>query len=66
MSVGRDTIREALLATVGVVVFIAFLVAAGSISPDGIDTTGAYVIVGGIVAFILTMALIGVFFIGDD
>ncbi|MGM0399208.1 MAG: DUF7472 family protein [Halobacteriota archaeon] len=66
MSVGRDTIREALLATVGVVVFIAFLVAGGSISPDGIDTTGAYVIVGGIVAFILTMAVIGVFFIGDD
>jgi hypothetical protein len=65
MSVGRDTIREALLATVGVVVFIAFLVAAGTISPNGLTTTGAYVIVGGIVAFILTMAVIGLLFLGD-
>ena len=65
MSVDRDTIREALLATVGVVVFLAFLIAAGSISPDGLTETGAYVILGGIVAFILTMAAIGLFFIEE-
>jgi len=65
MSVGRDTIREALLAAVGVVVFIAFLVAAGTMSPDGLTTTGAYTIIAGIVAFIVTMAAIGVFFLGD-
>ncbi|MFW5938611.1 MAG: DUF7472 family protein [Halanaeroarchaeum sp.] len=65
MSVDRDTIREALLATVGVVVFIAFLVVAGTISPDGLTPTGAYIIVGGIVAFILTMAVIGLFFLDE-
>ena len=65
MSVGRDTIREAMLATVGVVVFIVFLVAAGTISPNGITETGAYIIVAGIVAFILTMAIIGILFIDE-
>lgn len=65
MSVDRDTIREALLATVGVVVFLAFLIAAGTISPDGLTATGAYLILGGIVAFILTMAGIGLFFIEE-
>ncbi|MFB6070000.1 MAG: hypothetical protein ABEJ76_03175 [Halanaeroarchaeum sp.] len=64
-SVGRDTIREAALAAVGVVVFLAFLVAASVLSPNGVSTAGAYTIVGGIVAFVLTMAVIGVVFLGE-
>ena len=66
MSVGRDTIREALLATVGVVVFLAFLVAAATVSPDGMGPTGGYVAVAGIVAFVLTMGIIGIFFLDTD
>ncbi|MFB6133021.1 MAG: hypothetical protein ABEJ44_06425 [Halanaeroarchaeum sp.] len=66
MTVGRDTIREAALASVGVVVFLAFLVAAAMLSPNGIGEAGAYVMVGSIVAFVLAMAVIGVLFIDKE
>lgn len=65
MSTGRDTIRDALIAAVGVVIFIAFLVAAGMQSSGVMSTTGAYLIIAGIVAFILSMAVIGIVFLGD-
>ncbi|MFB6113162.1 MAG: hypothetical protein ABEJ58_03535 [Halodesulfurarchaeum sp.] len=66
MSVDRDTLRDAGLATVGVVVFIAFLIAGASMSVNGIGRTGAFVIVGGIVAFVVVMAVIGVLFLGEE
>ena len=50
------------MAAIGVVVFIVFLVAAGLLSPGVISAAGAYVIVAGIVAFIVVMAGIGVYF----
>ncbi|MFB6133495.1 MAG: hypothetical protein ABEJ55_00715 [Halanaeroarchaeum sp.] len=65
MSTGRDTIRDALIAAISVVIFIAFLVVAGTQSTGTMSTTGAYLIVGGIVAFILSMAAIGILFLGD-
>ena len=66
MAVERDTLLEAGLATVAVVVFIAFLVAASLMSGDGVSETGAFLIIGGIVAFALVMAAFGLFFFGDD
>ncbi|MFB6094757.1 MAG: hypothetical protein ABEJ77_07430 [Halanaeroarchaeum sp.] len=66
MSVGRDTIREGALAAVGVAVFAVFLLAAASLSADGITTTGAYVIIAGIAAFVLTTAGIGIVFLDTD
>jgi hypothetical protein len=66
MSVERDTLRDAGLATIGVVVFIAFLIAGGSMSSNGVGQTGAFLIVGGIVAFVLVMAAIGLLFLGED
>lgn len=66
MSVERETLREAALATVGVAVFIAFLVAGGSASGNGVGENGAFLMVGGIVAFIVVMAVIGIVFMDED
>jgi hypothetical protein len=63
MNVERETLRDAALATFGVLVFVAFLVA-GSLMGNGM--TGALLIVGGIVAFIVLMGAIGLVFLGDD
>ena len=65
MDVERDTIRDAALATVGVVVFIAFLVAGSLMGADNGNSTGAFLIIAGIVAFIVLMGVIGLLFLGD-
>ncbi len=66
MSVERETLRDAALATVGVLVFIGFLVAGSLMGADNGNQTGAFLIIGGIVAFIVVMGAIGLLFLGDD
>jgi len=66
MAVERETLRAAGLATIGVAVFIAFLIVGGSMSSNGIGRTGAFLMIGGIVAFTLLMAVFGIFFLDED
>ncbi len=65
MDVERDTIRDAVLATIGVVVFIAFLIAGSLMGAENGNPTGAFVIIAGIVAFVVVMGAIGLLFLGD-
>jgi hypothetical protein len=65
MNVERDTIRDAALATVGVVVFIGFLVVGSLMGAASGNQTGALLIVAGIVAFVILMGAIGLLFLGD-
>ncbi|MFB6266768.1 MAG: hypothetical protein ABEI31_03835 [Halodesulfurarchaeum sp.] len=66
MAVERETLRDAALATVGVVVFIAFLIAGGLMHAGNGGELGALLIVAGIVAFIVVMGGIGLLFLGGD
>lgn len=66
MAVERETLRDAALATIGVLVFIAFLAAGSLMEAGNGNSTGAFLIVAGIVAFILVMGGIGLLFLGGD
>jgi hypothetical protein len=66
MDVEGKTIREAALATLGVVVFLAFLVAGSVMGAGDGNQTGTFVIIAGIVAFVVVMGAIGLLFLGED
>lgn len=60
MEIERETLVEAGVAAVGVGFFIVVAMLAGSAyGADGLTSTGALVLVGGVVAFILVMAAFG-------
>jgi len=61
MEIERETIVEAVIALVGVGVFIAITVAAGAMSNGGtgFSETGALTLVGGMIAFVVVMSGIG-------
>lgn len=59
MSESLSALTEAGIAVVAVAVFVAILSAAGTMSDNGLTETGAYTVVGGMVAFILLMAGVG-------
>lgn len=55
----RESLVDAALATLGVVVFIAVVVVAGSMTSNGLSEAGTFTVVGGIVVFLAVMAGIG-------
>jgi lipopolysaccharide export LptBFGC system permease protein LptF len=61
MEIERETIVEAAVAAVGVAVFIAVTVVAGSMSngTTGLTETGALVLVAGIAVFVVVMSALG-------
>lgn len=59
MSDALDARTEAGIAILAVLVFLAILMAAGSMASGTFDATTAYAVVGAIVAFILVMAGVG-------
>lgn len=61
MEIERETIVEAVVALVGVGVFIAIAAAAGTMSNGGtsLSDTGAMTLVGGMIAFVVVMSAIG-------
>ncbi len=61
MEIERETIVEAVVALVGVGVFIAIAAAAGTMSNGGTGLTesGALTLVGGMIAFVVVMSGIG-------
>jgi hypothetical protein len=61
MEIERETIVEAVVAVIGVGVFIGIAVVAGAMSNGGthFSETGALTLVGGMIAFIVVMSGIG-------
>ena len=59
MSESLDARIEAGIAILSALVFIGILVAGGTMTPDEFGPTGAYTVVGAIVAFILLMGGVG-------
>lgn len=59
MDVERETLVEAGTATAVVGLFVAVMVVAGTMSTEGLSPTGAYTVIGGIVAFVLVMSIAG-------
>lgn len=59
MSESLSGLAEAGIAGGTVAIFVAILAAAGSMSDNGLTETGAYLVVGGMVTFILLMAGVG-------
>lgn len=59
MNVERDTLIEAGVAVLSVLIFIAIMVAGVSNGGSGLDQTGAYTVVGSIVAFVVVMSILG-------
>ncbi|WP_232686893.1 DUF7472 family protein [Halobacterium zhouii] len=59
MSESLSALTEAGIAVGAVAVFVAILSVAGTMGDNGLTETGAFTVVGGIVAFILLMAGVG-------
>jgi hypothetical protein len=59
MSESLSALTEAGIAVAAVAVFVVILSVAGSMSENGLTETGAYAVIGGMVAFILLMAGVG-------
>ncbi|MBP2250173.1 hypothetical protein J2754_000470 [Halarchaeum solikamskense] len=56
MYMERETAVEAGVTLVAVAVFVAVVILGGEVSAAGLTESGAYAVVGAIVAFILVMA----------
>ncbi|WP_336035545.1 DUF7472 family protein [Halobacterium yunchengense] len=65
MSEGLDARLEAGIAIFATLVFIAILVVAGTMS-DGFGETSGLAVVGGVVAFILLMGVVGYWLSGKQ
>jgi amino acid transporter len=61
-----EALRQTGLALVGVAVFVAFLIAGNQLGAAGGERIGALVMVVGIVAFVLVMGALGLFFLEED
>jgi hypothetical protein len=66
MEIEGQVLREAGLALIGVAVFIAFLIAGSSMGAAEGERMGVFVMVGGIVAFIVVMGALGLLFLDSD
>ncbi len=65
MEFDGQALREAGLALIGVAVFVAFLMAGSSMGAAEGEPMGVFVMVGGIVAFIVVMGALGLLFLND-
>ena len=61
-----QVLREAGLAVIGVAVFIAFLIAGSMMGAAEGEQLGAFVMIGGIVAFIVVMGALGLLFLESE
>jgi hypothetical protein len=61
-----QVLREAGLALIGVAVFIAFLITGSTMGAAEGEAAGAFVMIGGIVAFIVVMGALGLLFLDSD
>jgi hypothetical protein len=59
MNVERETLVEIGAALISVSIFIAILIVGAGNGSAGLDQTGAYTVVGGIVAFVVVMGIVG-------
>lgn len=66
MDVERETVVEAVTATVAVALFIAILAVAGTMGGEGLSQQGAYTVIGGIVAFVFVMSGLGLWLHRQD
>ncbi|MXR21778.1 DUF7472 family protein [Halobacterium bonnevillei] len=65
MSEGLDARLEAGIAILSTLVFIAILVAAGTMN-EGFGETGAFAVVGAVVVFIVLMGVVGYWLSGKQ
>jgi hypothetical protein len=63
METDGQALREAGLAAIGVAVFVAFLIAGSQMGAGEGEPMGTFVMVGGIVAFIVVMGGLGLLFL---
>ncbi len=61
-----QALRQTALALVGVAVFVAFLITGSQMGAADGAQIGALVMVAGIVAFVLVMGALGLFFLEED
>lgn len=67
MEIERETLVEAGVALAGVGLFIVIAVLAGStFGTDGLSESGALVLVGGMVAFVVVMSALGWWLAGRE
>ncbi|WP_338726763.1 hypothetical protein [Haladaptatus sp. DJG-WS-42] len=60
MELERDTVREIVVSTLAVVLFVAAVVVIGATyTKDSLSSQGALALVGTIVAFVLLMGVVG-------
>lgn len=59
MNVERDTLVEAGAALLSVLIFVAILIVGAGNGESGLNPTGAYTVIGGIVAFVVVMSVVG-------
>ncbi len=59
MNVERDTLIEAGAALLSVLIFVAILIVGAGNGESSLDPSGAYTVVGGIVAFVVVMSVVG-------
>ncbi|MFB6270106.1 MAG: hypothetical protein ABEH83_09190 [Halobacterium sp.] len=65
MSEGIDARLEAAIAVLSTLVFIAILVAAGTMT-EGFGETGAYAVIAAVVVFIVLMGVVGYWLSGKQ
>ncbi|MDR5656223.1 MAG: DUF7472 family protein [Halobacteriota archaeon] len=66
MEIEGQALREAGLAVIGVAVFVGFLVAGSLMGAGEGEPMGTFVMVGGIVAFVVVMGALGLLFLDED